>query len=148
MMTYLDLLHDVVSEAEDLPQHSVQLLRAHLARVEPAGLTSTHALYIIETPGQVTTISAGQVEEELSQRSGRVGLALADRSGVCHRLGQVGDRRLGQMVCRLAHERVDEVGTAKRASHEGKDVSSVRRADLDVLADVREDLVVTKVDQG
>ena len=63
-MTYLDLLHDRVSERENLPQGVVQFLRRHLTWVNTTGLTSSHVGNTVHFPSELFTTSAGDVEEE------------------------------------------------------------------------------------
>jgi hypothetical protein len=52
------------------------------------------------------------------------------------------------MVGGLAHQGVDKVGTTKSTRHKGVDVTPIRCADLDIAADVRENLLVAEIDQS
>lgn len=106
------------------------------------------------------TIAAGKVKEERAEGVRRRGLALGDGPGVGQRLGKVrhgclkvsgstaGNSHLREMVRGLAHERVDKVGTTKRAGDERVDIATVRGTDLDVAANVGEDVLVTHRDES
>lgn len=52
------------------------------------------------------------------------------------------------MVRSLSHERVNEVGTAESSSDQRVNITTVRRPDLDVLADVREHVLMTHADKS
>jgi hypothetical protein len=84
--THLDRLHDRVTEAEDLPQHRVELLRAHGGRTNTARLARTHVVHVIHFAREFRAGAAWQVKEHLAEQGRRVGLALGDGPGVGHGL--------------------------------------------------------------
>ena len=73
----LNLLHDRVTEAENLPQGLVQLLRAHRG----GGLrraVSAHRLDVIHFARQALALSVRKVQEQRTKGVSRVRLGVAD----------------------------------------------------------------------
>ena len=159
---HLDLLHNRVSEGEDLPNGRMQLLGRHLGWVKTSRLTSSHVANVVHVSAEVVTCATWQIEEQLSKRGARVRLALLRASSVAHLLGQVRDRglisaltkpgfmvtHLTEMICRFTHQGVDEIGTTESTRYQGVNAFSVRRIDLDVLTDMREDVLVAQRDES
>lgn len=145
---HLDTLHHRVPKAQHPPQIRMQLLGTHLTRVHPARLTGPHRADIIHLAAELLTITARQLGENLHQRRDGAALPIRGRTGILHRSRDVRDGRRGQFVSCFTHDGVDKVGSAETASHQGRDVFTVGRADLDVAADVREDLVVAECGEG
>jgi len=52
------------------------------------------------------------------------------------------------VIGRFPHQRVNEVGTAEGSGDDGVDISSIRSAKFDVLANVREHIMVAEGDEG
>lgn len=86
-----DFLGDIVTEAEDLPDDTVELLRGHSAGVLARG---TNVRYVIHLAAEVTASATRKVKEELTKGVGRGRLSLVDRASAAHRLCQVGHRCL------------------------------------------------------
>lgn len=135
----LNALHDLVTEAEDLPENLVKLLGAHGARVGSGG---AEVLEVVHLAAEVVRVLTRHLDEHLSETGGRRALAVLNAARVGERLGKVGNGSRREVVTRLTHERVDEVGTTKGAGDQRVDVPALRGANTAVLADVGEDLLV------
>ena len=55
---------------------------------------------------------------------------------------------LTEMIRRFTHQGVDEIGTTESTRYQGMNAFPVRRIDLDVLTDVREDVLVAQRDES
>lgn len=141
----LDALHDLVTEREDPPKDLVDLLGAHGGRVTSGG---AYVLDAVHLAGEVLSVLARHLDKHLSERGGRRALAVLDAARVGEGLGEVGHGGGRQVVSRLAHERMDEVGTAERARDERVNVAALWSADLTVLTNVGKDLRVAHRDEG
>ena len=62
-MTHFDLLHDRVSEREDLPQGVVHLLWRHLTWVKSTGLARSHVGDTVHLSSELVPTTTGDVEE-------------------------------------------------------------------------------------
>lgn len=141
----LDALHDLVAEAENLPEDLVELLGAHGARVLSRG---AEVLEVVHLATEVVRVLARHLDKHLAEVGSGSTLASLDVARVGERLAEVGHSRRRQVVTRLTHERVDKVGTAEGAGNKREDLLALGRADAAVLADVREDLVVAHRDES
>lgn len=129
----------IVTEAKNLPERSVQLLRRHIHRVIRCRADIAD---VIHFTGQILSISTGKLEEQVSNT---VDTAICwGILCVLDLLLQVGNRRRGNVVGGLSEQRMDEVGTTECACHQGRYLLSIRTPDCDVLADVAVDLIVSK----
>lgn len=126
----------------------MELLRAHLTRVDPSRLTSTHVADVVHLAAEVLSFATGELAESLHKRLDGVALALASRASIGHGSRDVGHSGRGQLVTSFAHDGVNEVSTTEGACNEGSDILAAWGADLHVASDVSEDLVVAEVDQG
>lgn len=124
----------------------MQFLRGHLLRIHPAR-RAPHILNIVHIARQTIPFIARKHLENGDQPADTGRIAGPGAGGV-HRLGEVRDGRLGQMVPCFRHERVDEISSAECACDHGRDLLAVGRLDTDVGADVREDLGVAESDEG
>lgn len=143
---YLDLLHDVVTELQDLPHGLVEFLRGHGVGVGTAWLTCAHVLDV----GHVAREGSIRVgARELEEQGTEGGIACGGVPGcVTDSLVQVGHGRLGQVVAGFTHERVDKVVATKSAGNKDGHVLAVGCANADVAAHVREDGIVAEGDES
>lgn len=73
----LNLLHDRVTEAENLPQRLVQLLRAHRGGVLRRAV-GAHRLNVVHLTRQALALSIRKVQEQRTKGVSRVRLGVAD----------------------------------------------------------------------
>lgn len=129
----------------------------------------TNALDVAHLAGELTTAGAGDVEEKLAE--GVAGRSAADttvggtslsgedrsvrrlgkkreigRTHAVHRLLQVRDRRLRNVVRRLAEEGMNEIGSSERAGNERRARTS-GGLDPRTVSDMAVDLRVTETEE-
>ena len=141
-----------VAEGEDLPQHRVQFLRGHLLRLLATRLArrSAEPLNIGHIARHLLTLATWQLSKKLA-KDAEFALAITTRATartrllfcLVHLMMQVRDRRLAEVVARLAEKRVQEVVTAKGSSDQRRDILAGMCADAHGVANMAEDLVVT-----